>query len=207
MNEEKPVNNEEDDKVEELDEISPSSELIEDDEDDDAEIKIEGPEIEFEKVLIEEEEEVPEEKKKSIYQQILTMGISGKIQLALKGNKEARGILVKDPNKLVCSAVVKSPKVNDAEALTYAKSRTVSDEVLRLISRNKTWMRSHQMALALVNNPRTPIPISLKLMAGLSDKEFADLAKAKGIPGVIVSTARRTIQAKLHKQEKKDKKH
>ncbi|MBI4746807.1 MAG: hypothetical protein HY786_09830 [Deltaproteobacteria bacterium] len=100
--------------------------------------KIEGEEVAFPKELVEEEEQAPVEKHKSIYQQILTMGISAKIQLALKGNKEARSILVKDPNKLVCSAVMKSPKLNDAEALTYAKSRNVSDEVLRLISMNKT---------------------------------------------------------------------
>ncbi|MEK7713719.1 MAG: hypothetical protein AAB302_03165, partial [Deltaproteobacteria bacterium] len=76
-----------------------------------AEIKVEGEEVTFPKELVEEEEEqAPVEKHKSIYQLILTMGISAKVQLALKGNKEARSILVKDPNKLVCSAVMKSPK-------------------------------------------------------------------------------------------------
>lgn len=174
-----------------------------------AEINVEGEEISFPKELVEEKEEetVPEEKHKSIYQQILTMRISQKVQLALKGNKEARGILVKDPNKLVCSAVMKSPKLNDAEALTYAKSRNVSDEVLRLISMNKTWMRSHEILVSLVNNPRTPVGISMQLMLKLNDKELADLAKAKGIPGALVSSARRIIAAKAHKLEKKGQKH
>jgi len=172
------------------------------------EIKVEGEEVTFPKELVEDEEEqAPVEKHKSIYQLILTMGISAKVQLALKGNKEARSILVKDPNKLVCSAVMKSPKLNDAEALTYAKSRNVSDEVLRLISMNKTWMRSHEILVALVNNPRTPVGISIQLMLKLNDKEIADLAKAKGIPGALVSSARRTIQAKAHKLEKKGQKH
>jgi len=168
---------------------------------------IKGEEIVFSKELVEEEEIPTEEKHKSIYQQILTLGISGKIQLAQKGNKEARSILIKDPNKLVCGAVVKSPKVNDAEALTYAKSRTVSDEVLRLISNNKSWMRSHEIVVALVNNPRTPIGISMKLMLSLNDKELVDLSKAKGIPGALASAAKRLVMAKIHKQEKKDKKH
>lgn len=173
-----------------------------------AEIKVEGEEVTFPKELVEEEEEqAPVEKHKSIYQLILTMGISAKVQLALKGNKEARSILVKDPNKLVCSAVMKSPKLNDAEALTYAKSRNVSDEVLRLISMNKTWMRSHEIIVALVNNPRTPVGISMQLMQKLNDKEMADLAKAKGIPGAISAAARRTLMAKAHKLEKKGQKH
>lgn len=172
-----------------------------------AEIKVEGKEVTFPKELVEEEEKVTEEKHKSIYQQILTLGISGKIQLAQKGNKEARSILIKDPNKLVCGAVVKSPKVNDAEALTYAKSRTVSDEVLRLISNNKSWMRSHELVVALVNNPRTPIAISMQLMLKLSDKELAELAKAKGIPGALASAAKRTVMAKVQKQAKKEHKH
>lgn len=168
-----------------------------------AEIKVEEEEFTFPKELVEEEEQAPVEKHKSIYQQILTMRISQKVQLALKGNKEARSILVKDPNKLVCSAVMKSPKLNDAEALTYAKSRNVSDEVLRLISMNKTWMRSHEILVALVNNPRTPVGISMQLMLKLNDKELADVAKAKGIPGALVSAARRTLMAKAQKQAKK----
>lgn len=171
------------------------------------EIKIEGEEVAFPNELVEEEETAPVEKHKSIYQQILTMGISAKMQLALKGNKEARSILVKDPNKLVCSAVMKSPKLNEAEALTYARSRNVSDEVLRLVSMNKTWMRSHEVVLALVNNPRTPIGISMQLMQKLNDKEMTDVAKAKGIPGALVSSAKRFLAAKAHKAEKKGKKH
>lgn len=165
--------------------------------------KVEEEEIIFPKELVEEVEQVPEEKHKSIYQQILTMGISQKVQLALKGNKEARGILVKDPNKLVCSAVIKSPKITEAEALAYAKSRNVSDEVLRLISMKKEWMRSHEMIVALVNNPKTPLALSMQFMLKLSDKEVIDLAKAKGIPAALAAAAKRLILQKVHKKEKK----
>lgn len=151
------------------------------------------------KTLVEEKEGVTEEEHKNIYQQILVMGISQKIQLALKGNKEARSILVKDPNKLVCSAVIKSPKVTESEAVGYAKSRSVSDEVLRLIAANKEWTRSREMVLALVNNPRTPMTISMKLMLRLSDKELSDLAKNKGVPSALAAAARRLMLQKSNK--------
>lgn len=164
--------------------------------------KVEGEEVSFPKELVEEVEQVTEEKHKSIFQLILTMGISEKIQLALKGNKEARGILVKDPNKLICSAVIKSPKMTEAEALGYAKSRNVSDEVLRLISMNKEWMRSHQMVLALVNNPRTPIGISMQQLMKLSDKEMADIAASKAVAAAVSTAAKRLVLAKASKGKK-----
>lgn len=165
--------------------------------------KVEEEEVSLPKELVEEVEPVTEEKHKSIFQMILVMGISQKVQLALKGNKEARGILVKDPNKLVCSAVIKSPKITEAEALVYAKSRNVSDEVLRFISMKKEWMRSHEMIVALVNNPKTPLALSMQFMLRLNDKEVADLAKAKGIPAALATSAKRLIMQKAHKKEKK----
>jgi hypothetical protein len=164
--------------------------------------KVEGEEVSFSKDLVDEKERFTEEEHKSVYQQILTMSISQKIQLALKGNKEARGILVKDPNKLVCSAVIKSPKIIESEAVGYAKSRNVSDEVLRLIAMNKEWMRSHEMVLALVNNPRTPIAISMQLMNRLRDKELADLAKSKNVPAALSTAARRLVVQKSQKGQK-----
>lgn len=162
----------------------------------------ENEEISFPDELVEEAENVTDDRHKSIYQQILTMSISEKIQLALKGNKEARGILVKDPNKLICSAVIKSPKITETEAVGYAKSRNVSDEVLRLISMNKEWMRSHEMIHALVNNPRTPLAISMQLMLRLNDKEISDLAKSKAVPAALSTAAKRTMLQKAQKGKK-----
>ncbi|MBI4746806.1 MAG: hypothetical protein HY786_09825 [Deltaproteobacteria bacterium] len=68
-------------------------------------------------------------------------------------------------------------------------------------------MRSHEILVALVNNPRTPVGISMQLMLKLNDKELSDLAKAKGIPGALVSAARRILMAKAHKLEQKGQKH
>lgn len=163
--------------------------------------KTEAEEVSFPKELV--EEEVPEEKKKSVYQQILTMSISQKVQLALKGNKEARGMLIKEPNKLISSAVLKSPKITEPEVLGFAKSRSVSEDVLRFIAMKKEWMRSREMMLALVNNPRTPIAISMQLMNRLSDKEIADLAKSKAVPAALSTAAKRLIMQKTQKAEKK----
>lgn len=164
---------------------------------------IEGEKIDFPKELVEEVEEVPEEKHKSIYQQILTMSISQKVQLALKGNKEARSMLIKEPNKLISSAVLKSPKVTEPEVLGFAKSRSVSDEVLRFIAMKKEWMRSREMILALVSNPRTPIAISMQLMLRLTDKEIAELAKSKAVPAALSGAAKRMVLQKAQKGQKK----
>ena len=162
-----------------------------------------GEEVTFPRELVEEDEKIPVEKHKSIFQLILTMGISQKVQLALKGNKEARSILIKEPNKLICTAVIKSPKLTETEILAFAKSRSVSDEVLRLIAMKKEWMRSREMVAALVNNPRTPIGISMQLMNRLSDKEVTDLAKSKAVPGALSTAAKRMVMQKENKAHKK----
>ena len=164
--------------------------------------KIQDEEVNFPNELVVEPENISEEAHKSIYQLILTMRIADKIQLALKGNKEARGILVKDPNKLICSAVIKSPKITETEAVGYAKSRSVSDEVLRLIAMNKEWMRSREMIFALVHNPRTPLAISMQLMLRLSDKEMSDLAKSKAVPAALSTAAKRMVLQKAQKGKK-----
>ena len=153
-----------------------------------------GEEVTFPRELVEEDEKIPVEKHKSIFQLILTMGISQKVQLALKGNKEARSILIKEPNKLICTAVIKSPKLTETEILAFAKSRSVSDEVLRLIAMKKEWMRSREMVAALVNNPRTPIGISMQLMNRLSDKE---------VPAALSTAAKRMVMQKENKAHKK----
>jgi len=110
-----------------------------------------GEEVTFPRELVEEDEKIPVEKHKSIFQLILTMGISQKVQLALKGNKEARSILIKEPNKLICTAVIKSPKLTETEILAFAKSRSVSDEESRKIPR---CARNDRVAVGMTGSNR-----------------------------------------------------
>ncbi|MDY7032877.1 MAG: hypothetical protein SVY10_13335 [Thermodesulfobacteriota bacterium] len=133
----------------------------------------------------------------SLYQRVQTMSIPDKIQLALKGNKEARELLLRDSNKLVSTSVIRSPKITESEIQQIAQSRNVVDEILRMIAKNKEWMSKRKIKLALVNNPKTPLDISLKLLGNMREKELTHLAKNKEIPTTLCKKARQLLDQRF----------
>jgi len=137
-----------------------------------------------------------EEENLSKYQQALEFGVSDKIKLALTGDKEWRSIFLKDNNKLVCSAVLKNPRITDGEVLMIAKNRTANEELIRIINLNREWVKNYEIRKALVMNPRTPLPKALRYMASLSEKEIKELSKSKNVSQVIVNNARRMMMVK-----------
>lgn len=149
---------------------------------------------EFKDDLVDEKDvdapEMEEGKKKNLTQRIQTMSVSEKIKLAGRGNKEARTLLLRDSNKLVCSAAVQSPRITETEIMGLVNSKTVNDEVLRIIMRNREWMKIYHVKHALVKNPKTPLPYALKLMLSLRLSDLKELAKNKNIPSTVQNAAR-----------------
>lgn len=132
----------------------------------------------------------------NIFQQVQQMGVSEKIQLALKGNKEARSLLIKDSNKQVILAVMSSPRLTEQEVEMIALSKNVSEEILRIVGNNRSWIKNYMIVSALVNNPKTPIGLSLGFLKNLKPKELGVVAKNKNIPEVIRSSAHKMLQLK-----------
>jgi hypothetical protein len=93
---------------------------------------------------------------KSLYAEILHMEIGKKIKLALRGNKDARTILIRDTNKLIRRFVLQNPRITDGEVIGICRNRSADDELLRIINDKREWIRNYQVRLALVQNPRTP---------------------------------------------------
>jgi hypothetical protein len=143
-----------------------------------------------------EDEVVEEELNLSKYQLALEMGVSDKIKMALTGDKEWRNIFLKDPNKLVSSAVLKNPRITEGEVLAVAKNRSSSDELIRLITLNREWVKHYEIKKALVMHPRTPLPKALRYMIILTEKDIKNLAKSRGVSQVIVNNARRMLLTK-----------
>lgn len=156
--------------------------------------------VELEPATEAEAGEEEEEKEGGLYKQILSMKVSHKIKLALKGNKEARGILIKDSNKMVCTSVLKNPRISEGEVATIAGSKSAIEDLLRLIGANNQWMRNYQIKLALINNPKCPAGISAKILPQLFDKDLNALAKSKGIPGALRQNAERLKRARAQKK-------
>lgn len=152
-------------------------------------------EIEFPKELIEEREEPPGKKiYQSLYQQVMKMTIGEKIKLAVTGNREARNLLLKDANKLVLSAVINSPKMMEEEIIKICQSRSVSDEVLRLIAAKKELVKNYRTKLGLATNPKTPIPIAVKLLNYISEIDLRSIAKSKNVSTVVSRAAIRILE-------------
>lgn len=137
-----------------------------------------------------------EAKKLSLSKRIMSMNVSQKIKLATKGNKEARGILMRDSNKLVSVAVIRSPRITDGEVLTQAQSKICIEDVLRVIYSNREWLRKYSIKLALVKNPKVPQGVSMRLIATLHEHDVKSLAKDKNVPGSVQMLAKKQMEKK-----------
>jgi hypothetical protein len=121
-------------------------------------------------------EEEGEAEKQGALQRIALMNISERMKLGMKGTKEERAILIRDPNKLVCVSVLSSPKLAEAEVESFAKMANLSEEVLRLIGMNRAWTKNYGVISALTKNPKTPLAVSLNLVQRLNDKDLKMIA-------------------------------
>jgi hypothetical protein len=132
----------------------------------------------------------------SLYARILTMGQAEKIKLALRGNKDARMILVRDASKMIRRLVLMNPRISDSEVISVARNRSAEEELLRLIADRREWMRNYQVRLALVTNPKTPLAIALRQLGTLGERDLRALAKSKNVAASVVSQARRMVASK-----------
>lgn len=127
---------------------------------------------------------------------ISKLSVAEKIKLALLGGKEARMLLILDGNKVVSSLVLKNPRITEQEIKAIASSRAVRDDLLRSIARNKKFMKSYMVKLALVENPKTPPSISLPLLNHLRENDLKRLAKSRSISNAVQQQARRMVARK-----------
>lgn len=129
----------------------------------------------------------------SLYAQIQTMTVPQRVKLAIRGNKDARMILIRDSNRLIQRMVLQNPRISDDEVLAIAKNRNCDEELLRIIGRNRDWTKAYPLRAALVENPKTPIILAVRLLGTLAERELRALAKSKNVPNVIASQARRIL--------------
>jgi len=131
-----------------------------------------------------------------VHARIQDMSMAEKIRTAMVGNASERAILVRDSNKTVARAAVKSPQIQENEAVRISAMRNVSDDVLSEIFRSPKWKSSYQIKLNLVQNPRTPMHIATKLIPYLFEHDVKALAKSKNVTGPIATAAKQQLQRK-----------
>lgn len=144
----------------------------------------------------EEGEETDDESRENIQTKIANMTIGERIKTAIRGNREARTVLVRDPNRIVSRAVLKNPRLTDTEIVLISQSKIVNDDILREISDTRRWIKMYPVKLALVCNPKTPPHISVNLIRQLRDYDLRTIMWSKNLPGVITTTARNIMKSK-----------
>jgi hypothetical protein len=138
-------------------------------------------------------EERSEAEKVSVVQRIYRLNTAEKVIAALKGNREERAILVRDPNRIVSTAVLGSPRLTEAEIESFAGMKSISDEILRKIGNHRDWTKRYGVVANLVRNPRTPVGISLTLVSRLNPRDIKSLTVDRNVPEVIRKHAQKFL--------------
>jgi hypothetical protein len=145
------------------------------------------------KILSEEEQQQTE--KVSAVQKIYRLNTAEKLITALKGSREERAILIRDPNRLVATAVLGSPRLTEPEIEAISGMKSVSDEILRKIGHHREWTKRYQVVKNLVCNPRTPIGIALTLVPRLNPRDVKSIAVDRNVPEPVRKQAQKFVKA------------
>ena len=149
------------------------------------EMKIEGMDLPSERI--------------SILNRIMKMGMKDRVKLAMKGDREARNILIRDPNRIVAQAVIQNPRITEQEIEKIAAMRSVPEDILRKVANDRQWARSYAVVHNLARNPRTPIANTMNILSRLQLKDLSALSKNKNISDAVRRQALRLSQARTGK--------
>jgi len=151
--------------------------------------------------LPEEMEEVPEDEEGlNISQRIQRMNIGQKIKTGMKGDKEARTILIKDTNRDVYMAVLKNPGLKENEIEMLTKNTGTNVEILRAIANNREWVANRNILNGLVMNPKTPVNLSIRFLSRLGRKDIEFIAKSRSLPVALRNNAKRMVSTKVKRK-------
>jgi hypothetical protein len=131
----------------------------------------------------------------SMVQRLATMSITQKLKAAMRGNREERALLIRDPSKLVAIGVLASPRLSEQEVESFARMAALSEDVLRVIGTTRAWTKNYAVVRALTCNPKTPISISMGMVNRLLEKDVKLLASDRNIPEPVKLLARKMMQA------------
>jgi hypothetical protein len=128
-------------------------------------------------------------KRVTLLQQVSRMNVSQRVQFAMKGSSEARRALIRDSNKVVQRAVLQSPRLTDQEVESYASMANLTDEILRLIATNRNFRKNYTVVRNLMNNPKTPLDVTLHMLPMLNAMDLKRLTTNKNVPETLRTTA------------------
>jgi hypothetical protein len=145
--------------------------------------------------------EMDEERRKTLLQQISAMTVAQRVKFAMKGAADARRVLIRDTNKVVQRAVLQSPRLTDQEVEAFASMTNLTDEILRLIGKSRSFRKNYSVVRNLLNNGKAPLDVSMNLLPMLNPMDLKRLTMNKNVPETL-----RTTAVKLQRQRAETKK-
>ncbi len=128
-------------------------------------------------------------RRQTLIQRLAKMTVAQRVQFAMKGGAEARRTLIRDSNKVVQRAVLQSPRLTDQEVEAFASMSSLTDEILRLIAGNRVFRKNYSVVRNLLNNPKTPLDVSLHMLPMLNAVDLKRLTTNKNVPETLRTTA------------------
>jgi hypothetical protein len=128
-------------------------------------------------------------RRQTLLQRIAKMSVAQRVQYAIKGGSEARRTLIRDNNKVVQRAVLQSPRLTDQEVEAFAAMSSLTDEILRMIAGNRVFRKNYMVVRNLINNPKTPLDVTLHMLPMLNAQDLKRLTMNKNVPETLRTSA------------------
>lgn len=126
-------------------------------------------------------------------QKLGLMNVAERMKAAMKGTKEERSILIRDPNKLVSVSVLSSPKLTESEVESFAKMANISEEILRIIGQNRAWTKNYGVLSGLAKNPKTPLGVAMNFVQRLNEKDLKLIAMDRNLQQPLKLAVRKRL--------------
>ena len=140
-------------------------------------------------------------KRETLLQKLSRLRVVERVQMALKGGRDERVLLIRDPCKVVQRAVLQSPQLSEQEVESFANMATLSDETLRLIAGNRKFRKNYTIVRALMFNPKTPLEVTLHLLPHIKPLDLKFLTTNKDIPDTLRTSATRLFRRRTSERE------
>ena len=134
-------------------------------------------------------------KRETLLQKLSRMRVVERVQTAIKGNRDERSLLIRDPCRVVQRAVLQSPQLSDREVQTFAGMASLGEEALRMIAANRKYRKNYAIVRALMTNPKSPLEVTLHMLPNIAAQDLKLLMSNKNIPDTL-----RTAANRLHRQ-------
>jgi hypothetical protein len=139
------------------------------------------------------EDEVEDKDTASVAHKVANMSVIERVAAAMKGSREMRAILIRDPNRMVATAVLSSPKLTEQEVETISRMPNVSEDILRAIGQTRAWIKNYNVAFGLVRNPKAPLAMTLTLLHRLNDRDLRGVSIDRNVPEPLRIAARKKV--------------